>query len=339
MLADASILQSRLFWITRIRNRSHVELLGMAVAQTSKTADRPVLRVHGGLAVLLAGLLAITLWLGTATPLTAGILSPEDTSIYRRAFSSADKRKWRTALGLAGQAKDSVLREVVYWMYYRDRKSGAVFQDISRFMATHQSWPGMAGLKLAGEMAIDATVGDDAVLAWFAHHGRPNTLQGAERMAKALIQQGRPNEANGMLRRIWIELNFNLRDEKRFLARHSHLVNAAIHDARLERLLHDKQRKQIRRQIKRVTPEIRSLYRLRKNLRRNLPQSLRKIKLLPHRLRYHQGSAERPGRCLHGTQRIWQCARDHSQLTRAAGSTGRVGQAARLGRSIIATRQ
>ncbi|WP_458791460.1 lytic transglycosylase domain-containing protein [Yoonia sp. MH D7] len=107
---------------------------------------------------------------------------------------------WDLAYSIAGDA-DPVTTDLISWM--RLRAGDGVFADYVKFTAARPDWPGMDRLRAKGEEAIPDGVDPAAVIAWFGQI-KPETGEGAVRLADALIATGRKAEAHAMLIDTWL---------------------------------------------------------------------------------------------------------------------------------------
>ena len=107
---------------------------------------------------------------------------------------------WDLAYSIAGDA-DPVTTDLISWM--RLRGGDGVFAEYVKFAVARPDWPGMDRLRAKGEEAIPDGVDPAAVIAWFGAI-KPETGEGAVRLADALIAEGRVVQAHAMLIDTWL---------------------------------------------------------------------------------------------------------------------------------------
>ncbi|MFQ5954523.1 MAG: lytic transglycosylase domain-containing protein [Kiloniellales bacterium] len=196
-----------------------------------------------------------------------GELRPDDFRSYREAFKLARGGRWSRARRVAAKAHDPLLRKVLDWLELTE--SGRPrFAAIADFIDENPDWPRAVQLRRRAEAALDDTVSDATALAWFGRH-EPVTTKGATRYAVALLASGATAEGERRLKRAWIEGDFNARGERAFLKRHRHRLTKEDHEARLDRLLWDGDRRAAQRMMRRVGKGWRALAKARAALRRN----------------------------------------------------------------------
>ena len=193
---------------------------------------------------------AIALCLGAA-PSHAGALLADDEHLYRLAFDSAHKQHFDWALNATHKAHNKLLAKVLEWQYYVTPGSGAEFGEITAFIKANPDWPQQTTLERRAEEAITAATPHSAILDWFGQHA-PTTVDGAMAYGKALLEQGRAEQATELVRKFWVSGNFGQVQERLFLNNFEDLIRDQDDVARLDRLLWDHQDNGIRQQMSRV---------------------------------------------------------------------------------------
>jgi soluble lytic murein transglycosylase len=186
---------------------------------------------------------------GTAAQ--AGALSADDEHLYKLAFDSAHKQKFDWALTASHRAHNKLLAKVLEWQYYVTPNSGAEFGEITEFMKANPDWPQQTTLERRAEEAITAGTSKSAMLEWFDQHP-PTSVDGAMGYAKALLDQGRTDQATELVRKFWISGNFGQIQERLYLNNFEELIRDEDDIARLDRLMWDHNDAAIRQQMSRV---------------------------------------------------------------------------------------
>jgi len=191
-------------------------------------------------------------------PALAGALSSDDERLYKLAFDSAHKQHFDWALTATRKAHNKLLAKVLQWQYYITANSGAEFAEIIDFMQANPDWPHQSTLERRAEEAATAATPRALVLDWFDRHA-PLTVDGAAVYAKALIAQGRAEQATSLVRKTWIGGNFGQMQERQFLASFEDLLEDHDEWLRLDRLLWEHQDASARAQSQRVDADHRLL--------------------------------------------------------------------------------
>lgn len=126
-------------------------------------------------------------------------LSAQEAPAVAAALAAASDGEWDSAYALVAGDGD-VARDLVTWM--RLRGGVGVFQEYPEFLAARSHWPGLDRLRAEAERLIDDGVPTAGVLAFFDQQ-EVQTGEGAVAYAHALSAEGRRDEAEAMLTRVW----------------------------------------------------------------------------------------------------------------------------------------
>ena len=218
------------------------------------------------------------------TGASAGALTADDEHLYKLAFDSAHKQKFDWALSAIHKAHNKLLAKVLEWQYYVTPGSGAEFGEITTFIKANPDWPQQATLERRAEEAITAATPKSAIIDWFDQHA-PTSVDGAMAYGKALLDQGRADEATDLVRKFWISGNFGQAQERIFLNDFEEQIRDQDDIARLDRLMWDHHDDAIRQQMTRVDADHKLLAQARlafdneasnsESLAKNLPASVK----------------------------------------------------------------
>lgn len=139
---------------------------------------------------------------------------------------------WDVAYSIAGDA-DPVTTDLISWM--RLRGGDGVFADYVQFTARRPDWPGMDRVRAMAEESIPDGVNPDALIAWFGAI-KPETGEGAVRLADALTAKGRAEDAHAMLVDTWLASILSQSGHDVMMANYA-AVLAPHHVARTDALL------------------------------------------------------------------------------------------------------
>jgi soluble lytic murein transglycosylase len=143
----------------------------------------------------------------------------------------------------------------------RLRQSDAYsFNEYARFLTAHPGFPGEDALRRSAERAIPADGAYPAdVVGFFTRH-KPLSAVGWARYAEALAAAGRRDEANAAARAAWASSGLSVTDEARLQGRFAGVLTTADHDARVERLLADRQTSLAARALAWASPTRRAIF-------------------------------------------------------------------------------
>ncbi len=170
---------------------------------------------------------------------------------YAPVFSAIDLRDWTRAYALASQSGNPALTKFVSWVRFTTRGERMDFDELSRFIEENSDWPQMGDLLDNAEYAVNEKVPDARIIQWFSRHP-PRGPKGALNLAEALLRKGEAAKAHALIRRTWIERNFDAAMEKTFYNRFRRLLTEQDHEKRMDRLLWDGRSIEARRLLRRI---------------------------------------------------------------------------------------
>jgi soluble lytic murein transglycosylase len=189
--------------------------------------------------------------LAAGPAMAAEKLSGRDAQIYAEAFAAVDKEQWVKARQIAARAKNPLLAKVIQWLDLTQPGPGRSFDEMRHFLADNPEWPLLAAIRANAERAMPRNLDATTVTAWFADR-EPATASGVMRLATALSDLGREEQAVALVRLGWVEKDMTSDEEKEFLGLFKKRLRAEDHIARLDRLLWDRQESAARRMLPRV---------------------------------------------------------------------------------------
>ncbi len=228
----------------------------------------------------LAALLILVAALSLAFPAgAADPLSAADKRHYKAAFDAAARGAWTQAERYAARGTAPLPKKILHWLEMLEPRSGIPFAEIARFIAANPDWPRQGLLARRAEEAMDGSVTDDAVLAWFRDR-KPVTVTGMTRLAAADDAAGRHDAADALIRTAWVEGDFSRSDEHAFYKLYRNRLGRADHWNRLDRLLWEGRHDPARRMLNLVDAGHQRLAEARIHLRRadgNVDWAIRRI--------------------------------------------------------------
>ena len=138
-----------------------------------------------------------------------------------------------TKAARAARPAGQVGQDIVEW--HRLRAGNGRFSDYSDFLNRRDDWPGLPLLRKKGERSIPRGANADRVLAFFDGNAA-QTGVGALRLAAALNDKGRSDDADAVLVTAWRELSMGKDEHEAFLSRHGSVLKDH-HRARADMLL------------------------------------------------------------------------------------------------------
>ena len=190
------------------------------------------------------------------------------------------KDRWKEARRIAETGKDPLPAKVIQWLDLTRPGPGRDFKEMSDFLKANPDWPLRYTLTQQAERAMPEYLKPQDILKWFGER-EPSTVDGAIKLAGALIGTRQEKRAEQVIHRAWIELDFAKDDEQVFLQRFGHLLHSQQHWARLDRLLWDGERDQALRMLGKVDAGRQALAEARLKLSREAKDAQAAVNAVP----------------------------------------------------------
>ena len=186
----------------------------------------------------------------SAAPLGAE-LDAEDRELYRAAFQLIENGQPGRGFERASAGRTKLATKIALWADLGHRNTTRDFAEIDKFLQANQRWPGKFGLLRNAEQRLPSDWDPAKVRAWFGERP-PITGAGALAYVDALLRLGLVDDVRREAPALWVEIDFNAREEASFLKRFAKFLSGADHQERLDRLLWDRRNAAAQRQLKRV---------------------------------------------------------------------------------------
>ncbi|MGZ9809107.1 transglycosylase SLT domain-containing protein [Pseudoroseicyclus sp. H15] len=216
--------------------------------------------------------------------LLPGLAPAQDA--FQSAVPAIEAEQWDVAAALA-EPDGPVAEALITWM--RLREGTATFPEYASFVADHPDWPGLDRLRAEGEKLIGENTAPEAIAAYFASD-KPQTGQGAAKLAQALIDLGRGEEAQAALVDGWVGLGLDEEGEAAMLEAFGAEL-APLHPARVDAMLWRWRTREAERLLPFLSENERLLAEARIALIRGEGDAAEKVAAVPAQLASHPGLA------------------------------------------------
>ena len=158
------------------------------------------------------------------------------------------------------------------------RQSDALpFANYARFLVAHPGWPDEARVRKSAERALRTDAEDSALVARFFTRFAPQTATSALRFAEALDATGQRDAARAQARTAWTLGALSADDESRLIGRFPGTLTVAEHDARMDRLLWQRNTATAARQLSLTSPARQPVFATRLALQMRSPDAFARL--------------------------------------------------------------
>ena len=225
---------------------------------------------------------------GSASAAASDQPTAAQIAVYQAAFQAVTQEKWADARRLAQQGGHPLLRDAVTWYVLTSNDQLGTFPEYSRLLRDHQDWPRRSLLESGAERTMSG-MSADKIIAWFG--GRePRTLEGAFKLASALMATGQKSQAHTLVRKSWTKLDaVSVPAEDMFLLAFNDLLTRDDHWARVDRLLWNDGQTAAKRILSRLDADHRVLAEARIAVRNHGKDMSAKVAAVPPELAHDPG--------------------------------------------------
>ncbi len=218
----------------------------------------------------------------------AKALSDAEQVWFNNALKAVKAGQWKTTGRFAKRIKAPLARKYLAWAVLTNTNPISSFELIDTFLQQNPEWPLRRQLLRRAEQLIRLDLSAEEIVNWFGDRA-PVSATGRGRLAGALIDLGKQDEAIEIIRKAWIEDNFPKAEEKAFYKKFRKFLTRDDHVQRLDRLLWDGKRSAARRMFPKVNKAWVALAQARIHLRARSGNVDRLISKVPSSLKTHAG--------------------------------------------------
>lgn len=164
-----------------------------------------------------------------ASEVDLDLLAKAVTAYKRGALAEGD--------ALAASVDERTARALLEWVAIRSATSVLPFARIDAFLKAHPNYPATSLFRRRAEEMLVAERKSPAVVRAFFHGQKPVSPAGRVALALALASESRNDEANALVRQIWLQDHLGAPLEKIVLEAFGAFLTAADHRLRAERYI------------------------------------------------------------------------------------------------------
>ncbi len=180
-------------------------------------------------------------------------LTAREKDVLTQAIKQAQKRDWSKARATVALARNPLLSKIIEWAFLREPGPHAGFAERVAFITANPKWPNANDIRRRAEDAIDQSDSLAAVATWFESNP-PLSNAGKAAYARALLAEGKTEQAHALAREAWTTGALNKEDERVFLTEFRSILTPEDHWLRIDRILYDEQTSAAERLMPYVDP-------------------------------------------------------------------------------------
>ena len=178
------------------------------------------------------------------------ILSKRDYAIAKEVFLLIKQKKWKSAIKSTNRIKDKEFKNLVNWLYLKEKRNAASFGEYTKFIEENKDYPRINRLKYLAEHKINlSSTSASTIIGWFDTETPLRIDEGSE-----LIKKG------------WITASLSSKDLRYLNKKYRKILNSSDHIKRAEYLAWDYKYWDLKRILRYLPKDHRALYNARQIL-------------------------------------------------------------------------
>ena len=188
------------------------------------------------------------------------ILSKKDYAYAQEIFLNISQKKWSTVFPLMKKMKDKDFKNLVSWIYLKERSNKASFDDYIKFIDKNPDYPRLNRLKYLAEHKINLnTTSPNTVIGWFISNP-PLSGYGKIKLAESYLLKGENSEGSRLLKEGWISASLSSKDLRYLNKKYKKILNSTDHIKRAEFMAWEYKYWDLKRILRYLPKDHRALY-------------------------------------------------------------------------------
>ena len=164
------------------------------------------------------------------------ILKEKDYNLAKSIFSLIKKNKWNDALVQTKKVKDKEFKNLVTWLYLKQRGNQATFNDYQNFIARNPDYPRISRLRYMAEhkIILDNT-SPKSIINWFGD-SEPLSGTGKIKLGEAYLKIKETELGASFIKTGWVKADLSKRDVRYYRKKFRKILNTSDHLKRADYL-------------------------------------------------------------------------------------------------------
>ena len=164
------------------------------------------------------------------------ILKDEDFRLAKNIFKLIKKGKWNSALDQTTKIKDKEFKNLVTWLYLKQRGNQATFNDYEKFISNNSDYPRVSRLRYMAEHKIileNST--PKTIINWFSEN-EPLSGTGKIKLGEAYLKINETALGTGLVKSGWVNADLSKRDVRYYRKKFKKVLTTQDHLKRADHL-------------------------------------------------------------------------------------------------------
>jgi len=196
----------------------------------------------------------------TKTVAKSKILKEKDYSLAKNIFNLIKKNKWNSALKETEKVKDKEFKNLVTWLYLKQRGNQATFNDYQNFIAKNADYPRISRLRyMAEHKIILENTSPKSIINWFGD-SEPLSGTGKIKLGEAYLKIKETELAISFIKSGWIKADLSKSDVRYYRKKFRKILTTSDHLKRADYLAWNNQYWDLKRMLPYLPKKEKLLY-------------------------------------------------------------------------------
>ena len=196
----------------------------------------------------------------------SSILSKKNYAYAKEVFANIKEKKWKTALKITKKVKNKDFKNLVQWIYLKEKGNKATFSDYINFIDKNPDYPRINRLKYLAEHKINLkTNSPNTVIGWF-ESSPPLSGFGKIKLGESYLLKGNSEKAKELIKEGWVNASLSSKDIKYLNKKYKKFLNSSDHIKRAEYMAWEYKYWDLKRILRYLPKDYRALYNARQIL-------------------------------------------------------------------------
>ena len=188
------------------------------------------------------------------------VLKEKDYLKAKNIFNLIKKGKWISAIQQTKKVKDKEFKNLVTWLYLKERGNQATFNDYKNFISENSDYPRIGRLKyMAEHKIILENTSPQTIINWFGDT-EPLSGTGKIKLGEAYLKVNKSDEAISLIKTGWVNADLSSRDVKYYRKKFNKILTFKDHLKRADHLAWNNKYWDLKRMLRYLPKKERLLY-------------------------------------------------------------------------------
>ena len=196
----------------------------------------------------------------TKSKVKSEILKEKDYAHAKNIFKLIKKSKWISALEQTKKVKDKEFKNLITWLYLKQRGNQATFNDYQNFISKNPDYPRIGRLRyMAEHKIILENTSPKSIINWF-NNAEPLSGTGKIKLGEAYLNIKETTLGTEFIKSGWVNADLSKRDVRYYRKKFRKILNTSDHLKRADYLAWDNQYWDLKRMIPYLPKKEKLLY-------------------------------------------------------------------------------